>query len=162
MTMPIQFDTLEYAKTLQAAGIPQDQAEAHAQALTTALSGAVVVPSEMVLLKADLLARMDLLKQELEARMDAMKQSLEARMDAMGQALGARMDAMGQALEARMDAMGRALGARMDALEARLAALEARLTTLENSIRKLRGLVVVSLLSNCATLGAVVLLLARH
>jgi hypothetical protein len=33
MTMPIQFDTLEFAKTLQAAGIPQDQAEAHAQAL---------------------------------------------------------------------------------------------------------------------------------
>ena len=94
MTMPIQFDTLEYAKTLQAAGIPQDQAEAHAQALTTALSGAVVVPSEMVLLKADLLARMDLLRLELETRMDAIKHDLEARMDAIKRELDSRLDAL--------------------------------------------------------------------
>jgi len=94
MTMPIQFDTLEFARTLQAAGIPQDQAEAHAQALGTALSGAVVVPSELVLVKADLLARMELLKLELEARMDAMQQAFEARMDAMQQAFEARMDTL--------------------------------------------------------------------
>jgi deoxyribodipyrimidine photolyase-like uncharacterized protein len=88
MTMPIQFDTLEFAKTLQAAGIPQDQAEAHAQALGTALSGAVVVPSELVLVKADLLARMELLKHELEARMDSLQQAFEARMDTLENSFG--------------------------------------------------------------------------
>lgn len=113
MTMPIQFDTLEYAKTLQAAGIPQDQAEAHAQALVAALSGTVVVPGEMVLMKADLLARMDLLRHELEARMDLFKQELLAQMDLMKHELEARMDTIKLALEARMDAMKRSLEGRL-------------------------------------------------
>jgi deoxyribodipyrimidine photolyase-like uncharacterized protein len=141
MTMPIQFDTLEFAKTLQAAGIPQDQAEAHAQALGTALSGAVVVPSELVLVKADLLARMELLKHELEARMELLKHELEARMDSLQQAFEARMDSMQQTFNARMD-------------------------TLENSFGKLRRLVLTltltSLACNAATLVALAMLLSRH
>jgi hypothetical protein len=33
MHMPIQFDTLDYAKRLASAGVPMPQAEAHASAL---------------------------------------------------------------------------------------------------------------------------------
>jgi len=152
MTMPIQFDTLEYAKTLQAAGIPQDQAEAHAQALGTALAGAVVVPSELVLVKADLLARMELLKHELVARMDSIKHELEVRMDSIKHELEARMDSIKHELEARMDAMQQSFEARMD--------------TLESSFGKLRRLVLTltltSLACNVATLGALAMLLSRH
>ena len=70
MTMPIKFDTLEYARRLAEAGIPADQADAHAQALSEALATASVTPAELVLVRSELLARMDMLKSEIDARFD--------------------------------------------------------------------------------------------
>ncbi|MFA9216059.1 MAG: hypothetical protein ACEQSK_03040 [Sphingomonadaceae bacterium] len=155
MTMPIQFDSLEYAKTLQAAGIPAEQAEAHAQALITALSGAVVVPSEMVVFKADLLSRFDLFKQEINARFDLFKQELNARFDLFKQEIETRLDQFEQKIEARLDQFEQKVEARLDQLNLRL-------TALERSVRGLRVLLLTSLLCNLGTGAAVVLLLGRH
>ena len=81
MTMPIKFDTLEYARRLVEAGIPADQADAHAQALSEALATASVTPAELVLVRSELLARMDTLKSEVYARIDLLKVEIDARLD---------------------------------------------------------------------------------
>lgn len=127
MTMPIHINTLEYARQLGAAGIPQPQADAQAQALYEALTQSIVVaPDDLALLKTDIVARIDVLKVEVHARIDAVEQSLNARIDALGQSLNARIDAVEQSLTARIDA----LEFRIGALEFRIGALEARLKTL--------------------------------
>lgn len=79
MTMPIHINTLEHAKKLTAAGIPQQQAEAHALALGDTLSQSmVVVPGDLELLGTDILARIDVVKVELNARIDALEQRINA------------------------------------------------------------------------------------
>jgi len=54
MTMPIQFDTAQYVKTLIDAGIPRQQAEAHADALKAALSQPVANDSDLAIHRAEL------------------------------------------------------------------------------------------------------------
>ena len=81
MNMPIKFDTLEYARKLAEAGIPQAQATAQAQALSEALAESTVAPSELVLLRADLTARMEIQKHDSEIlKRDV--EILKARVDA--------------------------------------------------------------------------------
>lgn len=101
MTMPIKFDTLEYARRLAEAGIPADQADAHAQALSDALAAASVTPAELVLVRSELLARMDTLKTEVYARMDRLKVEIDARFE--------RVEARLDGLEARFESKLRPL-----------------------------------------------------
>jgi hypothetical protein len=82
MDMPIRFDIAEYTKTLTESGVPLDQAEAHALALSRALSEGTPASSELVLVKHELLMRIDMLKQEVNARMDLLKQELTQEFDA--------------------------------------------------------------------------------
>ncbi len=77
MTMPIKFDTLEYARKLVEAGIPADQAEAQANALSDVLAEATVGPSELVLFKSDMLARMELLRSDVLGRIELVKHDLD-------------------------------------------------------------------------------------
>jgi len=62
MTMPIKFDTLEYARKLAESGIPQAQATAQAQALSEALAESTVTPGELLLLRTDVVARIEIVK----------------------------------------------------------------------------------------------------
>ncbi|USX26874.1 hypothetical protein NHH73_00830 [Oxalobacteraceae bacterium OTU3CINTB1] len=103
MTMPIKFDTLEYARRLAEAGIPADQADAHAQALSEALATASVTPAELVLVKSELLARMDMLKTEVYARMDRLKVEIDARIDQLKVEIDARIDQLKVEIDARLD-----------------------------------------------------------
>jgi uncharacterized small protein (DUF1192 family) len=78
MTMPIKFDTLVYTKRLVEAGIPPDQAETHAHALLAALSESTVAPSELVLVRSDLIARIDMLRTEMNTRIAEVNAKIEA------------------------------------------------------------------------------------
>ncbi|MBB3117443.1 hypothetical protein [Pseudoduganella violacea] len=57
MPMPLPFDKLEYSRILQASGVPPAQAEAHADALSYALSEPVCLSSDLAILKAEILAQ---------------------------------------------------------------------------------------------------------
>ena len=67
--MAIAFDTLGYAKQLRDAGVPPDQAEAHAEAARQ-------------FIMAELATRYDLdvLRRELEAKIDTLSLRLTVRM----------------------------------------------------------------------------------
>ena len=54
MTLPLQFDTAQYIKTLTDAGISREQAEAHAEALKLAMSQPVANDSDLAILRAEL------------------------------------------------------------------------------------------------------------
>ena len=118
------------------AGIPADQADAHAQALSEALATASVTPAELVLVRSELLARMDMLKSEVYARMDRLKVEIDARIDQ---------------LKVEIDA-------RLDGIEARLDGIEVRL---ESKLRPLRWLIGLALAGQVVTLGLVAVILTR-
>ncbi|MHA4868541.1 CCDC90 family protein [Duganella sp. PWIR1] len=81
MNMPIKFDTHEYVRNLIEAGIPADQAEAQAMALSQAMAEATVTPSELVLLRTDMTARIEMLRADIYAKLEALEQRLKAYVD---------------------------------------------------------------------------------
>ena len=140
MTMPIKFDTLEYARRLAEAGIPADQADAHAQALSEALATASVTPAELVLVRSELLARMDMLKSEVYARMDRLKVEIDARIDQL------KIE-----IDARIDQLKIEIDARFERFEAQF----------ESKLRPLRWLLGIALAGQVVTLGLVAVILTR-
>lgn len=92
MHMPIQFDTLDYAKRLASAGVPTQQAEAHAAALGDVLGSAVVVHGELAALERNLLGEIKLVAQKVDTRVDALELKLDTRIDALEQKFDARLE----------------------------------------------------------------------
>ena len=70
MAVAVAFDTLDYARRLQDAGIAAPQAEAQARALADALTGRVASPSDLDALEARLVSRIDALDSRLNGRID--------------------------------------------------------------------------------------------
>ncbi|MGX9700718.1 hypothetical protein ACWYXK_27535 [Janthinobacterium lividum] len=94
MHMPIQFDTLDYAKRLASAGVPTQQAEAHATALGEVLGSAVVVHGELAALEHNLLGEIKLVAQKVDTRVDALELKFDTRIDALEQKFDARLERM--------------------------------------------------------------------
>ncbi|PHV09268.1 hypothetical protein CSQ96_01900 [Janthinobacterium sp. BJB412] len=116
MTMPIQFDTLQYAKRLEEAGIPSGLAEAQAQALSDLLADTIVVPGDLVLLKTDLIARVELLRHDTLARFELLKHEL----DAMEQRVNARLEALELRINGKLEALEQRINSKLEALEQRI------------------------------------------
>ena len=124
MQMPIQFDTLEYAKRLASAGVPTQQAEAHAAALGDVLGSAVVVHGELAAMERNLLGEIKLVAQRVDTRVgaldvkiDALELKLDSKTDTLEQKLDSRTDALELKLDSRIDALEQKFDSRIDALE---------------------------------------------
>ena len=91
MSVAVPFDTLEYARRLQEAGIAAPQAEAQARALADALTGRVASPADLDALEARLISRIDALGSRIE--------TLGGRIDAVQATLGARIDKLGGSVD---------------------------------------------------------------
>lgn len=113
MHMPIQFDTLDYAKRLASAGVPTQQAEAHASALGEVLGSAVVVHGELAALERNLLGEIKLVAQKVETRVDALELKFDTRVDALELKFDTRIDALEQKFDARLERMDLRHGADM-------------------------------------------------
>ena len=72
MANGITFDKLEYVRGLMSHGIKQEQAEAHADALDTALKDTVATKHDIEFLRRDILAMEVRLRHDLTLRMGAM------------------------------------------------------------------------------------------
>nr|WP_314627757.1 hypothetical protein [uncultured Janthinobacterium sp.] len=92
MHMPIQFDTLDDAKRLASAGVPTQQAEAHATALGEILGSAVVVHGELAALERNLLGEIKLVAQTVDTRVDALELKFDTRIDALEQKFDSRLE----------------------------------------------------------------------
>ena len=109
MHMPIQFDTLDYAKRLASAGVPTQQAEAHATALGEVLGSAVVVHGELAALERNLLGEIKLVSQNVDTKVGA----LEVKIDALELRLDTKIDALEQTFDARLERLDLRHGADM-------------------------------------------------
>jgi hypothetical protein len=109
MAVAVAFDTLEYARRLQDAGIAAPQAEAQARALADALTGRVASPSDLDALEARLVSRIDAFDRRLNGRIDG----LEGRIDALDSRLNGRIDG----LEGRIDGRIEKLAGSVDTLK---------------------------------------------
>jgi chromosome segregation ATPase len=105
MNMPIKFDTLEYTRSLIEAGIPAQQAEAQALALTQALAEATVAPSEVVLLRTDMTARIEMLRADIYARLEALEKDFNAKLEALEERVNAKLEALEERLNAKLEAL---------------------------------------------------------
>jgi len=115
MHMPVQFDTLDYAKRLASAGVPTPQAEAHAAALGEVLGSAVVVHGELAALERNLLGEIKLVAQQLDTRTHA----LDLKIDALELKLDTRIDLLEQKFDARIDTLDQKFDARLERLDLR-------------------------------------------
>ncbi|MCC7684149.1 hypothetical protein [Janthinobacterium sp. FW305-128] len=109
MHMPIQFDTLDYAKRLASAGVPTQQAEAHATALGEVQGSAVVVHGELAALERNLLGEIKLVSQNVDTKVGA----LEVKIDALELRLDTKIDALEQKFDARLERLDLRHGADM-------------------------------------------------
>lgn len=109
MHMPIQFDTLDYAKRLASAGVPTQQAEAHATALGEVLGSAVVVHGELAALERNLLGEIKLVSQNVDTKVGA----LAVKIDALELRLDTKIDALEQKFDARLERLDLRHGADM-------------------------------------------------
>ena len=109
MAVAVAFDTLEYARRLQDAGIAAPQAEAQARALADALTGRVASNSDLDAFEARLVSRIDAFDRRLNGRIDG----LEGRIDALDSRLNGRIDG----LEGRIDGRIEKLAGSVDTLK---------------------------------------------
>ena len=102
------FDTLDYARKLEAAGVPVAQAEVQARALNDALAGSVATKVDIANLGADIA--------NLELRIDARFVQVDARF-------------------AQVDARFEQIDARFERVDARFGDLESRLSTRIDAVK---------------------------
>jgi len=102
------FDTLDYARKLQSAGVPAAQAEVQASALGEAFAGTVATPAYMEAQGASIRAEIASTRADLEAQgasiraeiastradLDMLKTFLNARIDALGLEVGGKIDTL--------------------------------------------------------------------
>jgi hypothetical protein len=81
--MAFAFDTLGYAKHLRDAGVPQDQAEAHAEAARQFIMAELATRYDLDVLRRELETRIDVLRRDLEAKIDTLSLRLTVRMGVM-------------------------------------------------------------------------------
>ena len=88
--MAFAFDSLGYAKHLRDAGVPQDQAEAHAEAARQFIMAELATRYDLGVLRNDL----DTVRRELETKIDAVRRELDAKIDTLSMRLTIRMGVM--------------------------------------------------------------------
>ncbi|HTV44045.1 MAG TPA: hypothetical protein VMF05_01910 [Stellaceae bacterium] len=88
--MVFTFDSLAYAKHLRDHGVPQEQAEAHAEAARAFIMNELVTKEDLRVTKDDLRAGIDELRRDLEAKIE----NLSLRMEGMSLRLTVRMGVM--------------------------------------------------------------------
>lgn len=76
--MAFAFDTLGYAKKLRNPGIPQDQAEAHAEAAQEFVMAELVTRHDLGVARNDLEGSIAALRRDLEGRIEVVSKDLEA------------------------------------------------------------------------------------
>ena len=113
MAVAIPFDTLDYAKKLETAGVPAAQAELQATALGDALAKAAVAPGDLAGLEGRLTARIE----SVDARIESLEAKMSARIDSLEAKMSARIDS----LDARIDAVKNELRLELGGQIARLA-----------------------------------------
>src|SRR5215472_10988654 len=88
--MAFAFDTLGYAKHLRDVGVPQEQAEAHAEAARQSIMAELVTRYDLDVVRRELETKIDMIRHEL----DTLRRDLEGKIDTLSLRLTVRMGIM--------------------------------------------------------------------
>lgn len=122
--MNSQFNAIDYAQQLEAAGVPQSQAEVHAKTLALAFSTCSASRSDLKALDDKLATRLDLFEERMTTRMDAFEAKITTRMDAFETKMTARMDAFEAKMTARMQAFESAVKLELAGMQTEIAEMK--------------------------------------
>jgi hypothetical protein len=78
MSMSIPFDTLDYAKKLETAGMPSAQAEVQSKLLAEVLSKSVAFPGDLSTLEHNLTAKIEAVELRINANFKALQGDFKA------------------------------------------------------------------------------------
>ena len=95
MSVAIPFDTLDYARKLETAGVPAAQAELQATALGEALARAVAAPADLIALESRMATRSD----SLASRIDLLDAKIESVENELKLELGGRIDRLAASVD---------------------------------------------------------------
>jgi hypothetical protein len=88
--MVYTFDSLGYAKRLRESGVPQNQAEAHAEAARDFIMAELATRADLLAVRADLLAT----EQRLQSAIESTREELLTRIDTQSLRVTVRLGAM--------------------------------------------------------------------
>lgn len=81
--MNSQFNAIDYAQQLEAAGVPQAQADVHAKMLSLAITNCAASKGDLAALDANFTARMDAFETRLVARLDVFEAGVKLALTEM-------------------------------------------------------------------------------
>jgi len=81
MSMSIQFDTLDYAKKLETAGVPVAQAEVQAKMLADVLGKSVAFPGDLVALERNIEVKIDKVEVRLTNRLEKFELKVDGQIN---------------------------------------------------------------------------------
>jgi len=105
MRMNTTFDTLSYTRRLEAAGVPAEQADAHALALSEALRTQLATKADVQLAKTELNDKIELARTELIDRIELVRLELSDKIELVRTELNDKIDRVHLELSGRMDKM---------------------------------------------------------
>jgi hypothetical protein len=105
----LPFDTLDYVRKLEAAGVPPAEAEVHARALNDALAGSVASKADI----SNLDVKIDVGISNLELKIDVGISNLDVKIDAVESRLKSGISN----LELKIDALESRLSSRIDVVK---------------------------------------------
>src|SRR5579885_1604484 len=103
--MAFAFDSLGYAKKLRDAGVPQDQAEAHAEAAREFVMTELVTRHDLDTTERALRSDLEASRRELSAAIETTRHELEVAIATVRRELEAKMDTMALRLTVRTGVM---------------------------------------------------------
>lgn len=134
------FDTLDYAKKLEAAGVPVRQAELQSQLLADVISDSVALPADIERIQAVLSENMVIselkLSQKIEASESRLNQKIEASESRLNQKIEASESRLNQKIEASVSELNQKIGTSVSELNQKINTLELRMFA---EFEKMRG-----------------------
>lgn len=109
----LPFDTLDYVRKLEAAGVPAVEAEVHARTLNEALAGSVATRSDLTNLGNAIDARFETFQNAIDARFESFRQAIDARFEGVD----LRFANLESRLNASIDTVELRLGGKIEKLQ---------------------------------------------
>jgi hypothetical protein len=95
----MQFDTLDYAKKLETAGVPGPQAEAQAKALGDALGKAVAYRGDLMTLENSLSSKLATVESRLDTKIDNVATDLATKIETVKTELATKIETVKNELQ---------------------------------------------------------------
>ncbi len=158
------FDTLKFANTLKAAGVPDKQAEAEAAAFAEVIQvnfKELATREDLARLGSDLRHEMKEMEYRLNAKIDGVAAKLDAKIDGVAAKLDAKIDGVAAKLDAKIDGVAAKLDAKIDGvaakLDAKISALDAKLekslSGIDGQFKLLRWMIGITWTTSVVTIG---------